>query len=161
MSSVFKNQVPHFYPFPRIIIFHESPNTFYFDTHHKRSLYFNFSGKVFSLPLLHSNPCIWRTLYRTVSCPEDRKTLPWGVTESSSHVGAQGSCPGPPEVSLTQTPISISGQGKKHVVSCHQWHTHSQADSPICKPTVKNNTLAEWHFLMFDKVISKLKWKRA
>lgn len=67
----------------------------------------------------------------------------------------------PPDVSPpAQTSISISGWKKKHVVSCHQLYIHSQADSPIHKPTVKNNALLTLRFLIFDKIISKLKWKK-
>lgn len=55
MSSVVNNLLDFkfhiFSHFLRIIIFHESPNGFYSDTHHKSSLYFNFSRKVLSLPI--------------------------------------------------------------------------------------------------------------
>lgn len=99
----------------------------------------------------------------TESCPVQwtRWPLLWCLIESSSYTSAQCSCPGPADVSPpAQTSISISGWKKKHVVSCHQLYIHSQADSPIHKPTVKNNALLTLRFLIFDKIISKLKWKK-
>lgn len=60
--------------FLRIIIFHESPNGFYSDTHHKSSLYFNFSRKVLSPPY-QTQRHIFEELF-TESCRVQRTWWP-------------------------------------------------------------------------------------
>lgn len=120
--------------------------------------YFNLGGKVLSLPIRLKPTYLNNSLQNHVLSSGHDDPLLWCLTESPSYTSAQCSCLGPAGVSPpAQTSMSISGRKKKHVVSCHQLYIHSQADSPIHKPTVKNNTLLTLRFLIFDKVISKLK----
>lgn len=120
--------------------------------------YFNLGGKVLSLPIRLKPTYLNNSLQNHVlSSGHDDPSF--GASQKvSSSTSAPCSCLGPAGVSPpAQTSISISGRKEKHVVSCHQLYIHSQADSPIHKPTVKNNTLLTLRFLIFDKVISKLK----
>ena len=97
----------------------------------KKTTLLIFQGKHFSLSLWNSNSHLWGTLYRTVSCPENEMHR-WCL-QKSSYPSARCHSPGLLRVSPAWTPWSISGQGKKHVLSGHQWYiqlgwlTHSWA----------------------------------
>lgn len=153
MSHIFSH-------FQELLFFMSHPIVFSLIRITKDHSIFNFSGKVFSLPI-GLKTTYQRNFLQNSVLSRGRDDPPFGSHRKPPHThSAPGSCPGPLRCPRHRHQCLLLAE-ERNIWYLSTSDTSTASDSLIHKPTIKNNTLPEWRFLIFDKAISKFKWKKA